>query len=109
VLAKEATLALIKAKTDGLPNGIAKNTDLNNFEFVMIASNDHITPKTGLIVSAQRSIDGAGFAATTNSPTEVGSGVYKINLSAADLNGDIITLLFTATEADTRLLTLVTS
>jgi hypothetical protein len=109
ILAKEATSVLIKAKTDGLPNGIAKNTDFNNFEFVMIGASDHVTPTAGLTVSVQRSIDGSGFAATTNSPSEVGSGVYKINLSAADMNGDVITLLFTATGADTRIVTLVTS
>lgn len=110
VLAKEATLALIKIKTDGLPNGIVRNAPLDNFEFAMIDATDHISFKEGLTsITSQRSIDGAGFVATTYGCLAVGRGVYKINLSAADLNGHIITLLFTAPGADARLITLVTS
>ena len=109
VLAKEATSQLIKTKTDTLPDGIAKNTALNNFEFAMIDSVSHITFKTGLTITAQRSIDGGAFASCSNAASEVGNGVYKIDLSAADLNGNVITFLFTATGADARLITLVTS
>ncbi|MFH2028532.1 MAG: hypothetical protein ABIJ08_05310 [Nanoarchaeota archaeon] len=35
-------------------------------------------------------------------------GVYKINLDAADLNGNVITLKFTASGAKTRFIMLVT-
>lgn len=87
---------------------IKKNTALNNFEFLMIDSTDHVTPKTGLTITAQRSIDGGAFAACTNSASAVGNGVYKINLSAADLNGDVITLKFTATGADQTTITILT-
>lgn len=98
----------IQAKTDNLPEGIQKNTALSNFEFVMCSSSDHISPATGLTVTAQRSIDGGAFAACANSVTEVGSGVYKINLAGADLNGTVITLKFTATGADATLITVKT-
>jgi hypothetical protein len=77
-----------------------KNTLLNNFEFLMVLTSDHVTPGTGLTVAAQRSIDGGAFGACTNSPTEISNGWYKINLSAADLNGDVIALLFTSATAD---------
>ncbi len=87
---------------------VKRNTALNNFEFLMRSSSDHVTPVTGLTVSATRSIDGGAFAAAANAVTEVGSGVYKINMSAADLNGTVITFLFTATGADARYLTIVT-
>jgi len=101
-------ITAIKAKTDNLPEGIQKNTALSNFEFLMVDSSDHITPKTGLTVTAQRSIDGAAFAACANSVSEVSNGIYKINLAAADLNGDVITFKFTATGADATYITLKT-
>jgi hypothetical protein len=87
---------------------INKNTALNNFSFLMVDSTDHVTPKTGLTVTAERSIDGAAFAACANAVAEVGNGVYKINLAASDLNGDVITLKFTAVGADQRTITIVT-
>ena len=87
---------------------LKKNTPFDNFTFLMVDGTDFVTPETGLTVTAQRSIDGGSFGACTNSPSEVGSGVYKINLSAADLNGDSITLKFTATGAAQRTITMVT-
>lgn len=91
-----------------LPTKVTKNVALNNFTFLMVDSTDHVTPKTGLTVTAQRSIDGAAFAAAANSVVEISNGAYKINLAAADLNGDTIMLRFTATGADDRLITIVT-
>lgn len=87
---------------------IKKNTALSNFLFVMRDSTDHLTPKTGLTVSAQRSLDGAAFAACANAVVEVGNGVYRINLAATDLNADTIMLRFTATGADATLISIVT-
>lgn len=104
----QGDVTAIKAKTDNLPSGVRKNTALNNFEFLMVDSGDHVTPKTGLTITAQRSIDGGAFASATNAAAEVGNGIYKINLSAADLNGDVVTLKFTASGADPTYLTLIT-
>ena len=87
---------------------ILKNTALSNFMFLMVDSTDHVTSKTGLTITATRSIDGAAFAACANSATEVSAGMYKINLAATDLNGDVITLRFTGTAADDRFITIVT-
>lgn len=102
----DTEVAAIKAKTDNLPSAIQKNTALNNFTIVMVDTAD--APTTGLTVTAQRSIDGAALAACANSVTEVGSGIYKISLAASDLNGDIITFVFTATGAKTNVITMVT-
>lgn len=102
------SITAIKAKTDNLPSGIQKNTALNNFEFLMVLTSDHYTAGTGLTITAQRSLDGAAFSACANSATEVSNGVYKINLAAGDLNANIVTLLFTATGADARVITLAT-
>ena len=86
---------------------VKKDQALNNFEFIMTDSTTH-NPLSGLTVTTTISIDGAAPVASTNSASSVGSGIYKINLSAADLNGDVITLCFTATGADTRFVTIVT-
>ncbi len=86
-----------------LPNGptmFKKNQALTGFPFVMRSSTDHITPTPGLTITATRSIDGAAFASTTNSASAISGGAYKIDLSAADLNGNSILFLFSATGAD---------
>lgn len=80
--------------------GILTNTALADFEFQMIDDADHFSPKTGLTVTAERSIDGGGYAACANSASEVGAGTYTIDLNASDLNGDLITFKFTASGAD---------
>ena len=88
---------------------IKKNSALNNFAFLMVLSSDHVSPGTGLTVAVQRSIDGAAFVNATNTPaTEVANGVYKINLSAADLNGDVIVLKCTSATADQRIVVIAT-
>ena len=88
-----------------------KNTAYTAFQFVMISASDHVSPLAGLGtgVTIERSIDGGAFAAATNSAAEVGNGLYKINLSAADLNGDGITFKFTGSGADPLLLTIYTT
>jgi outer membrane murein-binding lipoprotein Lpp len=88
---------------------IKKNTALSAFEFFMADSADHVTGKTGLTVTATRSLDGAAFAACANSVTEVSSGIYKLDLAAADLNGDVVTLKCTGSGADATLITIKTA
>lgn len=90
---------------------LTKNTALSNFSFFMVQNSDHVTGATGLTFAAansQRSIDGAAFANTTNVPTELANGIYKVDLSAADMNGDVIVLKFTGTAADDRFITIHT-
>lgn len=91
-----------------LPRRIQKNTALAAFEFLMVDATDHVTAETGLTITATRSIDGGAFGACANSASEVGNGIYKIDLAAGDLNGNVITLKFSSTGADTRYITLVT-
>lgn len=87
---------------------IVKNTAFTNFAFTLVSSTDHVTPKTGVTVTAQRSIDGGALAACANAVTEVGGGIYKINLANTDLNGNCIILSFTGTGADPRIFEIVT-
>jgi hypothetical protein len=79
---------------------------LNNFEFVMLQSGTNV-PLTGATVTAQRSIDGGAFVACSNSPVEIANGFYKINLTAADMNGTVVALRFSATGGDDTDVTIV--
>lgn len=88
-------------------SNLKKNTALAKFEFLMTDSTTH-APKTGVTVTATRSIDGAAFGACANAVTEVASGIYYIDLAAADLNGNVITLRFTGTASDDRDVTIIT-
>lgn len=88
--------SLNNRSVEGFKKGIA----FSAFPFEMILSSDHSTPGTGLTVTATRKLDSGIFAACTNAPVEVSGGLYAINLSAADMNGIIITLRFTAPGAD---------
>jgi hypothetical protein len=51
---------------------------------LLVSSADDKTAVTGATVTAQISKNGGAFAATTNSPTEVGRGFYKVVLTAAE-------------------------
>jgi hypothetical protein len=80
-----------------------KNVTLNGLMFPMTNSSSHQL-QTGLTVSAQISKDGGSLTATANSPTEVGGGLYAINLQSAEMNANKITLIFSAAGADVRIL-----
>lgn len=102
-------LAAIKLQTDDQPAGVKKNIALDDFQFLMIDSTDHFTPKTGLTVTATINLDGGAFGACTNSVTEVSSGTYKISFTQAEMNAKVIGLIFTASGADQRTITILTS
>lgn len=77
-----------------------KNVAANDIPFVMVDSTDHVTRKTGLTVTATRSIDGAAFGSATGTVSEVASGAYVLDASQADMNGNNIIFRFTGTAAD---------
>lgn len=87
---------------------VKKNAALNGFMFLMLSSTDHITPATGLTITSQVSINGGAFGATVNTATEIGSGIYTLNLAAADTNGSTLMFLFTSTGADNRYIEVIT-
>jgi hypothetical protein len=76
---------------------LRRKTAHANFLFAMYDQSG--APKTGLAVAAQRSLDGAAFATCANAVTEVGNGVYKIDLAAADLDAVNVMLRFSASGA----------
>ena len=89
--------------------GIQRAVPLANFTFAMVNSSDGRTPLEGATITATRKLDAGAFAACSNAPTEVSGGVYTINLSSADMDGDLITLKFTSGSAVTKVLTIKTS
>lgn len=91
-------------------SNIKKNTASNGFSFVMTNPNGNPpnSPFAGLTVSGSVSIDGAVFQNLTNSVVEIGQGAYKINLAAADTNGNHLLFQFTATNANTLFLEIIT-
>lgn len=100
-----ADIAAVQAD---LPQRITKNVALSAFMFFMVDSTDHVSAKTGLTITATRSLDGAAFAACANAAAEVSNGWYKIDLAAADLNANVVALKFTSTGADARNITIIT-
>lgn len=106
-----ATLASttnITAGTIAITSNVKKNQALSSFEFLMTDSTNH-APVTGKTVTVTRSIDGGSFAAgSLSAVTEVANGIYKVDFAAADLNGNVVTLRATATNADDTLERIVT-
>ena len=88
---------------------LPKNTALSKFSFTMYDSADHVTPKTGLTVTAEISKDGGAFAAVTDTVTAIANGVYEVDLTAGEMNADVVVLKFTASGADQQTITIVTS
>ncbi len=84
----------------------AKNVAYS-FDIVMFSSSTG-DPTSGLSVVGQRAIEGGAFAAMTGTISEIGSGFYTVNASAADMNGDRISWRFTATGANPRSVTIYT-
>lgn len=88
-------------------SNVKKNTALAGFTFVMTDATTH-APKTGLTITATRSLDGGAFGACANSASEIASGAYKIDLAAADLNANTVMLRMVASGADDLLISLIT-
>ena len=69
--------------------------------FLLVSSTDSKTAATGKTPSVTLSKAGAAFAAATNSPAEVGSGFYRIALTAAETDtAGALALVATATGCD---------
>lgn len=77
---------------------VKRNTQ-KTVSFPMYDSSDPTKRKTGLTVTVTVSKDGAASAASTNAASEVGSGIYKIALTATEMDADTIVLIATATGA----------
>jgi hypothetical protein len=75
------------------------NNPIANFPFQMLNASGQAA--TGLAINSTSACDGAAPVPTTNSAREQGGGWYLIDLSAADMNGQAVTLTFAASGAQT--------
>jgi hypothetical protein len=106
-----ASYALQSSLDAHLPMAVKRNQALGAFTFIMLDSTDHITPKSGLTVTAKRKLDGGSWASCANAVTFDATApvpTYMIDLAAADLNGAVVTLSFTASGADPLQITILT-
>lgn len=85
-----------------------KNVALADLSVFMVASSDHVTPKTGLTLSVTRSLDAGAFGAGTGTAAEIASGMYQYDASQADMNAAVIIFRFTGTDADDTFITIHT-
>lgn len=102
-----SALGVNAAGAVSIQSKMKKNGGINAYAFLMTDSTSH-NPVTGKTVTVTRSLDGAAFAAgTIGVVTEISNGLYKVDLPAADLNGDTVTLRMTASGCDDLTVTLV--
>ena len=73
---------------------IIKNQALEGFTFHLEAAPG--VPKTGAVVAATYSLDGKPFVPCAHPVVEIANGDYKIDLEAAELDGNIVRLKFIA-------------
>jgi hypothetical protein len=78
--------------------GFKKNTGITGFTFTMVKKTDGSAITSGQ-VNGYISKDGGAQAGLTNSAVHKGNGQWSVNLTAAEMNGDVIGLLFTHTDA----------
>lgn len=80
---------------------VKKAAALAKFPFLMTDSTNH-SPATGKTVTATISKDGGAFGSLNSgdSVTEIGVGIYEVDLDATDTNANCIILRFTATGCD---------
>ncbi len=78
--------------------GFVKNSAVAGFAFEMIKAADGSAITSGT-VNGYITKDGGSQASLTNTPTHVGNGQWKVNLTASEMNADCIGLLFTHTDA----------
>jgi hypothetical protein len=81
---------------------------LANFTLVMYDSTNR-SPLAGLTVVGKIRKDTGAFVALTNAVAAVSNGVYTVDLTAAEMTADLVTLLFTATGAEPTIVTMVTA
>ena len=84
---------------------VKKNTALANLTFLMTLAR---SPVVGAAVTATVRQDAGAFAGSTNAVVEIGNGIYSLSLTAAEMNGTVVTLRMTAVTADDLVITIPT-
>lgn len=89
---------------------VKKGAAFNKFSFLMTDSTNH-NPATGKTVTVTISKDGGAFASLNSGDTvtEIGNGIYEVDLNATDTNANIIIFRATATACDDTFARIITS
>ena len=103
-----SALAVNSSGAVGIQSRIKINTALPAYAFLMTDSTTH-NPVTGKTVTVTRCIDTGSFSSgTLSSVTEISNGMYRVDIGAGDVNGNVITLRMTASGCDDLFVTLLT-
>ncbi len=86
----------MKTQLEEMPTFLLRNKPLQNFPFKMYDESAQLEGKSNLKVKAERSLHGRKFESCVCTPTEVGYGWYKIDLSAEDLSKKTVVFRFLA-------------
>lgn len=86
---------------------VKKNVAIPKFSFYMELTAGG--PATGKTVTVQVAKDGGAFATVTDTVTEMANGFYEVDLSATEMNADVVALKATATDCVQRNITFITA
>ena len=75
-----------------------KNTAVTGFSFGLVSATDGSAITSGT-VTGYYTLDGGAQGTVAGTPVHEGNGQWSVNLTAAEMNGDIVGLLFTHTSA----------
>jgi hypothetical protein len=78
------------AATDSMPVP-KKNTAFRHYFYLLDSDGAAVTSATGL--DSEVSKDGGAYADCTNEATEVGQGLYYLDLTSTEMNADVVALL----------------
>ena len=82
---------------------------LPNLVFYLVLSSDSVTPATSKSPTVEVQRDDGSFAVSTNSAVEIGKGFYRINLTAAEMDGRTVNIAFTAPDCNQAATTILTA
>lgn len=85
---------------------VKKNVAIPKFTFYLEL--DAGGPATSKTVTVQVSKDGGSFGTVSDTVTEIGSGFYEVDLSATEMNADVVAFKATATATKQRNITFLT-
>ena len=87
-----------------------RNVAYPNFSIFMVQTADPNLSKPGIgDMAGEFQQDDGSFSSLTNTIFEIGNGMYRVDLTAAEMNAPNINLRFTGTDAVTRVMTLPTN
>jgi len=78
------------ASTDARPLPLLNNAYRITFD-ILDADGDPVIGAAGL--DSEKSLDGAAFSDCTNEATEIGNGLYYLDLTAAEMNADTVAIV----------------